>query len=158
SAAPQECLDELDVEWGVVGAGEAAMRSLVRRVVDGGSLRGAPGLVRRGDPDPGGLYQAEPDDLPTERDPLYAPTHGVPVRARIGCAMACSYCTAATLRRRHADDSVVAVLDEIERAVEAARARGVQRVPVFLCADELNLPGAGHAVALLTGIVERGLA
>src|SRR6186997_1369382 len=47
SACPQECLEYLDIEYGVVGAGEAAMAALVTAT----SECQAPGLVRRGQTD-----------------------------------------------------------------------------------------------------------
>src|SRR5213592_417624 len=44
SACPQECLEYLDVEYGVVGAGEAAIAALVSDRSEGQT----PGLVRKG--------------------------------------------------------------------------------------------------------------
>src|SRR4051812_601226 len=52
SAMPADCLAYLGLEYGVVGAGENAFRSLLERVADGGSLAGIAGLVRRGEPEP----------------------------------------------------------------------------------------------------------
>src|SRR6478672_3506321 len=47
SACPQECLDYLDIDHGVVGAGEAAIAALVSERSAGQT----PGLVRKGQPD-----------------------------------------------------------------------------------------------------------
>src|SRR5919108_518779 len=44
SACPQECLDYLELEWGVVGAGEEALAAICR----GEPLDQIPGLVRHG--------------------------------------------------------------------------------------------------------------
>jgi radical SAM superfamily enzyme YgiQ (UPF0313 family) len=116
----------------------------------------APGLVRRGQDRGIGAYNLGFGG-PTRRDPLYAPANSFPVRTRIGCAMQCVYCTAANLGRQHANGAVETVLDEIERTVSVARERGVGRVPIFFADDEFNLPDERHPVAVLQGVVERGL-
>jgi radical SAM superfamily enzyme YgiQ (UPF0313 family) len=153
SACPQECLEYLDVELGVVGAGEEAMAMLCSDV-SGGQ---APGLVRRGQPQGIGAYHLG-FGRPTRREPLYAPANAFPVRTRIGCAMQCVYCTAANLGRRHANGELDAVLDEVERTIAGARERGVGRVTIFFADDEFNLPDERHPIGVLQGILERGLA
>ena len=153
SACPQECLEYLDVEYGVVGAGEEAMAMLCSDT----SWGQAPGLVRRGQPQGIGAYHLGFGG-PTHREPLYAPTNSFPVRTRIGCAMQCVYCTAANLGRRHSNNELDAVLDEIERAVAGARERGVGRVSIFFADDEFNLPDERHPIAVLQGVLGRGLA
>ena len=153
SACPQECLEFLDVEYGVVGAGEEAMAMLCSDT----SWGQAPGLVRRGHAQGIGAYHLGFAG-PTLRDPLYAPANSFPVRTRIGCAMQCVYCTAANLGRRHASGELAAVLDEIEQTVAGARERGVGRVSIFFADDEFNLPDERHPIAVLQGILERGLA
>ena len=152
SACPQECLEFLGVDYGVVGAGEEAMAMLVSGV----SWDQVPGLVRRGQADGIGAYQLAFGG-PTRRDPLYAPANSFPVRTRIGCAMQCVYCTAANLGRRHANGGVETVLDEVEHTVAAARERGVGRVPIFFADDEFNLPDERHSISVLVGLRERGL-
>src|SRR5512133_1974280 len=104
SACPQECLDYLDVDYGVVGAGEEALAMLCSDA----SQCLAPGLVRRGQADGIQAYNLGFGG-PTRRDPLYAPADSFPVRTRIGCAMQCVYCTAANLGRQHANGSVQTV-------------------------------------------------
>ena len=153
SACPQECLDFLDVEYGVVGAGEEAMAMICSDTSRGQT----PGLVRRGHAQGIGAYHLGFAG-PTLREPLYAPANSFPVRTRIGCAMQCVYCTAANLGRRHANGELDAVLDEIERTVAGARERGVGRVSIFFADDEFNLPDERHPIAVLQGILERGLA
>jgi anaerobic magnesium-protoporphyrin IX monomethyl ester cyclase len=153
SACPQECLEYLDVDYGVVGAGEEAMATLC----EGMSLDQVPGLVRRGEQRGIGAYHLGFGG-PTHRDPLYAPANSFPVRTRIGCAMQCVYCTAANLGRQHASGEMDAVLDEIERTVAGARERGVGRVSLFFADDEFNLPDERHPIAVLQGILDRGLA
>ena len=153
SACPQECLEYLEVELGVVGAGEEAMAMLCSDM-SGGQ---APGLVRRGQAQGIGAYHLGLG-RPTVREPLYAPANAFPVRTRIGCAMQCVYCTAANLGRRHANGEVDAVVDEVERTIAGARERGVGRVTIFFADDEFNLPDERHPIAVLEGILERGLA
>src|SRR5262245_57854701 len=152
SACPQECLEYLEIEHGVVGAGEEALAVLCSDASEGQTL----GLVRRGRDGGIGAYHLGFGG-PTRRDPLYAPANSFPVRTRIGCAMQCVYCTAANLGRQHADGEVETVLDEIERTVSAARERGVGRVPIFFADDEFNLPDERHPIAVLEGLRERGL-
>src|SRR6266511_3065332 len=90
SACPQECLEYLAVDYGVVGAGEEALSA----ICEGQAPDAIPGVVRRGKPEGISAYNLG-FGSPTRRDPLYAPANSFPVRTRIGCAMQCVYCTAA---------------------------------------------------------------
>jgi anaerobic magnesium-protoporphyrin IX monomethyl ester cyclase len=152
SACPQECLEYLGVEHGVVGAGEEALTA----ICEGKPLDAIPGVVRRGEPQGIGAYHLGFGG-PTQRDPLYAPANSFPVRTRIGCAMQCVYCTAANLGRQHASGDLETVLDEVEQTVELARERGVGRVSIFFADDEFNLPDERHPISVLQGIRDRGL-
>ena len=152
SACPQECLEYLDLEYGVVGAGEAAIAALVSDVPRGQT----PGLVRKGEADGIEAYHLGFAG-PTRREPLYAPANSFPVRTRIGCAMQCVYCTAANLGRQHANGDLEVVLEELERTVAEARERGVGRVPIFFADDEFNLPDERHPISVLEGLRDRGL-
>ena len=156
SAMPGECLDYLELEYGIVGAGEDAFRELLRRVAGRLPLEGVPGLVRRGEAEPLHAY-ALPGAYPTRREPLYAPVNSLPVRTRSGCAMQCAYCLTANLLRRHANGDIDAALAEIEGIAQDADARGIEHVSIFFADDELNLPEERHALALLRGLEERGL-
>lgn len=156
SAFPHECLDYLEVDYGVVGAGELVFPRLLEQLRGGRVPAAIPGLARRGDPCGGDAYALAPVG-PTRREPLYVPVNGFAVRTRIGCAMECVYCVTANLRRRHGDGDVAHVLDEIEATVAAGRGRGLSVVHLFFADDEFNLPGERHAVAVLRGILERGL-
>ena len=153
SACPQECLEYLDVEWGVVGAGEDAFAALC----SGRLPQEIPGLVQRGAEQGIDAYHLG-FPAPTRREPLYAPANSFPVRTRIGCAMQCAYCTAANLLRRHRNGDVETVLVEIENTVREAKDRGVGLVPLFFADDEFNLPDEQHSIAVLRGLVARGLA
>jgi radical SAM superfamily enzyme YgiQ (UPF0313 family) len=153
SACPQECLDFLDVDYGVVGAGEEALAMLCSDMMPWDQV---PGLVRRGHAEGIAAYRLAFGGV-TRRDPLYAPANSFPVRTRIGCAMQCVYCTAANLGRQHANGDIDTVLDEVERTVAWARERGVGRVPIFFADDEFNLPDERHPISVLEGLRERGL-
>jgi radical SAM superfamily enzyme YgiQ (UPF0313 family) len=152
SACPQECLEYLDVDYGVVGAGEDAMATLCSDT----SWEQIPGLVRRGQEEGIGAYHLGFGG-PTLREPLYAPANSFPVRTRIGCAMQCVYCTAANLGRQHANSELGTVVDEVERTIAGARERGVGRVSIFFADDEFNLPDERHPISVLQGILDRGL-
>jgi len=152
SACPQECLEYLDVDYGVVGAGEEALVA----ICEGEAPDAVPGVIRRGEGKGIAAYRLGFGG-PTQRDPLYAPANSFPVRTRIGCAMQCVYCTAANLGRQHASGELETVLDEVQGTVEEARARGVGRVSLFFADDEFNLPDERHPISILQGITERGL-
>ena len=156
SAFPRECLDYLEVERGVVGAGEVPFRLALDRLASGAELGAIPGLVRRGDTDALDAYQLSFARRPTLREPLYAPVNSFPVRTRIGCAMQCVYCLTANLGRKHENGALEVVLDELEQTVAAAAERGVARVPVFFADDEFNLPDERHSIAVLRGSSSAG--
>jgi len=153
---PHELLELLAIEHGVVGAGEQVMRRVVERLAAGEDWRSAPGLTHRGGrgapPAPAMTFI----DL-TRREPLYGPSLGIPIRTRIGCAMQCTYCLTASLGRRHAVDESEAVLAELERVVLEVEKRGAW-AEIFFADDEFNLPESGHALRILEGAVEHGLA
>lgn len=158
SASPKECLDYLEVDWGVVGAGETAFAEILRRLAAGHAIDGVPGLIHRDDPDAGPSAYTLAWGGPTERDPLYAPSHMLPVRTRIGCAMDCSYCAIASLGRRRDDGDLEDVFTEIAETVAAVKARGISPVPIFFANDEFNLPDERHPIEVLTELERRGLA
>jgi anaerobic magnesium-protoporphyrin IX monomethyl ester cyclase len=157
SACPSEALEALDVPLGVVGAGEAPFRALVEQLATGGSVDRIPGVVRRGEPIPPRSYVTS-ERAAAPRGALYSPAYGFPVRLRTGCAMQCSYCTAANMGRVHAQGDVREIVDEIAVLVAASRARGLPVLPLFLAADEVNLPDGRLLAAVLEEILARDLA
>ena len=156
SACPAEALAALDVGLGVVGAGERPFRALVETIAAGGDPAGIAGVVRRGDAIAPGSYVVS-ERAAAPRETLYAPAYGFPVRLRTGCAMQCSYCTAANMARVHGDGDVGEVVDEIAALVGAARARGLPVLPLFLAADEVNLPDGRLLERVLREILARDL-
>ena len=63
--------------------------------------------------------------------------------------MACSYCTAANMGRVHGDGDVGEIVDEIAALVASARLKGLPVLPLFLAADEVNLPDERLLVRVL---------
>ena len=157
SACPAEALDELDVPLGVVGAGERPFRILVQRVAAGAEIGSIAGVVRRGEAIAPHSYVVS-GRAAVQREPLYAPAYGFPVRLRTGCAMECSYCTAANMGRVHGDGDVGEIVDEIAALVASARLKGLPVLPLFLAADEVNLPDERLLVRVLRELVARDLA
>jgi hypothetical protein len=156
SACPAEALDALDVPFGVVGAGELPFRALVERVAAGVEIGAIPGVVRRGEQIPMQGYVVSGRSA-APREPFYAPAYGFPVRLRTGCAMTCSYCTAANMGRVHGEGDVGEIVDEIAALVASARLRGLPVLPLFLAADEVNLPDERLLVRVLRELVARDL-
>jgi anaerobic magnesium-protoporphyrin IX monomethyl ester cyclase len=157
SACPSEALEALGVSLGVVGAGEAPFRALVEQLGAGAAVDRIPGVVRRGDPVAARAYVTS-ERASAPRGALYSPAYGFPVRLRTGCAMRCSYCTAANMGRVHAEGGVAEIVDEIAALVAASRARGLPVLPLFLAADEVNLPDARLLAAVLEQLLARDLA
>ena len=153
SACPSEALDALDVPLGVVGAGRAPVPRAGRARRSGRAIGGIPGWSvevsrsRR-------VVRRRRSESAAPREPLYSPAYGFPVRLRTGCAMQCSYCTAANMGRVHGDGDVGEIVDEIAALVAAARSRGLPVLPLFLAADEVNLPDARLLEELLRRIVD----
>jgi hypothetical protein len=152
--APHELLDELDVDLGILGNGEAALVDLAARLRTGRSLDGVDGLVRRGVRVPVRPAAAVLATT-TRRDPLFAPVFSVPVRTRSGCGMFCSYCTSANTGGVNSTYTLDVVLDELGEVAEKARDLGIV-AEVHFADEEFNLPTEDHAVAVLSGMVERG--
>jgi anaerobic magnesium-protoporphyrin IX monomethyl ester cyclase len=157
SACPAEALDALDVPLGVVGAGERPFRTLVERIAAGAEIGSIAGVVRRGEAIAPQGYVVSGRSA-AHREPLYAPAYGFPVRLRTGCAMTCSYCTAANMGRVHGDGDVGEIVDEIAALVASARLKGLPVLPLFLAADEVNLPDERLLVRVLRELVARDLA
>ena len=160
SMLPDETMDALEIPLAVVGAGEAPFREIVIRHAAGRSLDGIPGVVRREDPDKLGRLVVGFLDRPVIRDERYAalPLNHYAVRTRFGCAMACSYCLVANLRRVNATAEVSVTLADIEHVIEIAGRHGLPRAPIIFSDEEINLPSNQSLVEILDQIVARGLA
>lgn len=157
SYLPLEILEYLELPLGVAGPGEHTFAELVRTVADGRPMSTVAGLIRRGDSTFTRAITGAPPTPAVTREDRWAPVNAFPVRTRVGCAMECSYCLTANLGRATRNEDVESVLDEVQERVEAARHRGLDRVSVFFADDEFNLPEEGHAIAVLRGLLRRGL-
>lgn len=155
SSMPRHILDYLKVDLGVVGAGEASFRQLVRRLAAGQPIGKIPGLVHRTDTEPLGAYQLAFPPRTVARLDHYSTFNNIPVRTRIGCAMSCAYCLTANMRRTHQTGDVSAVLAELEALAVHAEAVGAIEVPVMFADDEVNLPGDRSVHELLSALAER---
>ena len=72
--------------------------------------------------------------------------------------MPCSYCTAANMGRVHGEGDVGEIVDEIAALVASARAKGLPVLPLFLAADEVNLPDERLLERVLRELLARDLA
>lgn len=158
SLFPDAALDFLDADMGIQGEGERSFPALVQRLAAGADPAGVPGLHRRGS----GCraprrYAVDLDRFPLpnpDRFPSHwaeNPEFWVPVQARRGCPLACSYCSTGTIEgrriRRRTPDTVVRWLTKWRNA-------GFRRF--FFVDNTFNLPPT-YAQALCDGIAEADL-
>ena len=156
SACPGACLEALDVPHGIVGAGEAPFVSLLRAAGAGArARRRARARAARRSGRGRRLADARSAGRRCARRSTRRRTAS-PCGTRVGCAMACAYCTASVMDRRHANGDVRRRRGRGRALVEAGPARGgIDPVQVFFADDEFNLPGEEHAVAVLRGARRR---
>jgi radical SAM superfamily enzyme YgiQ (UPF0313 family) len=157
SIFPESALEYLGADMGIQGEGEEAFPSLLDRLQRGASLQGTPGLYLRGRGLQGRRkYVKRLDDVPAPDIPLPRGSPSgeeiwMPVQARRGCPMSCSYCSTPTIegysiRTRSPD----AVIQEISRHGEA----GIKH---FHCVDNVfNLPPS-YAKELCARLIDRNL-
>lgn len=170
SVEPQGWLSRLDVDYGVVGEGEAAFVSLLDALAAGRSPDGIPGVTSSADiacrqRETGHLKPAIPTSFVPDIERLAPPAHQlldyqpyvrrggfVSVQAKRGCAFKCDYCVYPQLEgTRYRNRPVEAIVDEIEGVV---RTQGVRQ---FFFADSVfNTPRA-HTVDLCHELIRRRL-
>ena len=145
---PQECLEYLDVEYGVVGAGEEAMAMLCSDT-SGDRPRDLSGGDRSRGSAPTTSASA------ARRSASRSTRRRTRSRCERGSAARCS---ASTARRRTSAGGTQrragAVLDEIERTVARARERGVGRVDL-LRRRRVQPARRAAPIAVPQGILER---
>ncbi len=149
SLLPEEILDYLGADHGVVGEGEEAAPALVETLAAG---RSAPRLAR-------GRRPVDGAELPTPLlDPklvaYYLREAGmVGLQTKRGCPHACTYCTYPVLEgRRFRPRPPGAVADDVERL---GRDFGVTS---FFFTDSVFNDDEGHAVAVAEELLRRELA
>jgi len=158
SMFPDAILADSEADFGIEGEGEAAFIRLLKRLEEGESPEGLPGVHIKG----AGAANArelirKPDDFPLP-DPdlmLEGPVAGddawIPVQTRRGCAMDCSYCSTASiegriLRKRTAGS----VVEWISRLA----AHGVRQL--YFVDNTFNLPPS-YAMELCRMITDAAL-
>jgi hypothetical protein len=170
SVEPQGWMSRLDVDYGVVGEGEAAFVALLAALAAGRSPDGIAGVTSRVDLERRRCETGErkpriPTSFVPSLETLVAPAHHlldyhpyvrrggfVSVQAKRGCAFACDYCVYPQLEgTRYRNRPVEAIVDEM---AEVVRTQGVRQ---FFFADSVfNVPRA-HTLELCRAIVRRGL-
>lgn len=158
SIFPQETLEFLKADYGIIGDGEQALCRVAQTLKAGKAVSGIPGVIARGS-----RNSSPPAVIPDLRD-IPAPAHGlldvkrysntgpIPIQGKRGCDRKCIYCTSPliagrTVRARSPKD----IAGEIEDMLDHY---GVNR---FFFVDNLfNWPEA-HAMALCEAISARGL-
>jgi len=160
--APEALFTELGVDYAVAGDGERASVELVRRVIDGYSVEGVPGVVRQEDErvvfSPPG-EEADLDSLPRPSlhrwiDLARYQRHGatIPIQTKRGCVYKCIYCTYRNVEGwgyRTRDPELVA--DEI------AELRQEAGVTHFEFVDSTFNSPPGHALEVCEAITRRAL-
>ena len=170
SVEPQGWLSRLDVDYGVVGEGEAAVVALLDAIAAGRSPDGIAGVTSAGDiarrqAETARLKPAIPTSFVPDIERLAPPAHRlldyqpyvkrggfVSVQAKRGCAFKCDYCVYPQLEgTRYRNRPVEAIVDEM---ADVVRTQGVRQ---FFFADSVfNMPQQ-HTLDLCRAIARRGL-
>jgi hypothetical protein len=170
SVEPQGWLSRLDVDYGVVGEGEAAFVALLDAIAARRSPDGIAGVtsaadVARRQAETGRLKPVIPTSFVPDIETLAPPAHHlidyqpyvrrggfVSVQAKRGCAFKCEYCVYPQLEgTRYRNRPVETIVDEMAEVVR------VQNVRQFFFADSVfNMPRA-HTLDLCHEITRRGL-
>lgn len=142
SIFPDSALEFLGADMGIQGEGEAAFPMLLDRLERDAAVSDVPGLYVRGQglqagrrfqanldalalPDPGLFRDQDPSD----------PDLWIPVQARRGCALACSYCSTAVIEGREVRRrSAGRVVDWVARQAEAGFGR------IYFVDNNFNIP------------------
>jgi len=158
SICPESALEYIEADMGIQGEGEAAFVNLLDRMQNHSSLSTVPGLYLRGK----GLQAARQyvqnlDELPLPAPDLWNPSYAdepefwMPVQARRGCSMDCSYCSTAVIEGRLVRKrSPEVVVDWMQSHVKS----GFRRF--YFTDNNFNLP-ASYARALCEHMLSRKL-
>ena len=161
SLFPLELMRAWQADYGIVGEGEEALRTLVRTLEHGGDPRRIPGLLVAGDREvPAAPRRPAPGPLripfsEVDRHIDFGPYRHLgsyPIQARRGCTHRCIYCTYPALEgRRHR------LRDPEEIAREIAEA--ADRIPgvTFEFVDSTFNDPRGHAEAICRALIRRDL-
>ncbi|HOP39543.1 MAG TPA: lipid biosynthesis B12-binding/radical SAM protein [Geobacteraceae bacterium] len=156
SLMPNEILDFLGGDYGVVGEGEEILPLLLDRLMTGTSLRGLPGVVVRGEKDyipPAPVAKIGRPERSLFQVERYNREGGMAnLQTKRGCPFSCIYCTyplleGSRLRLRDIDD----IVGEIQFLVER---NGVEYL--YFVDDIFNYP-VDFAEALCRSIIDSGI-
>ena len=157
SIFPEDALSFLGADMGIQGEGEVAFPALIARMERNANLSGVSGLYL-----PGGGLQCkrqfaknldslplpDPDlwSLPSQKEELW-----MPVQARRGCPLNCSYCSTGAIEgrviRKHSPEAIV-------RWIARWREAGIHQ---FVFVDNIfNLPPS-HAKKICRRLIDHGL-
>lgn len=156
SLFPQESLEYIGIEYGIVGEGEAAIKEFAGRVEKGGDLNGIPGLVTR---NPSRIFpKAEVKDFGTlspARDLLdkdkYCEAGGMAnVQTKRGCPFECVYCTYPVLEGKK-----LRLRDPLDVCEEIDRLYRQRDTDYFFFVDDIfNIP-ADHAAGICEELIRK---
>jgi len=143
SIFPETALEFLGADMGIQGEGEMVLPALLERLERGTSLAGLPGLYLRD----GGLqgtrhFPASLDDLPLPEEIIVSSWRRdndlwLPLQARRGCSMDCSYCSTAIIEgRRVRQRSPQLVVEYVSRLAGMGFSR------IFFTDNNFNIPRA----------------
>ena len=165
SIFPDELMDAMDADWGVVGEGEQAMPALLDALDRGADPRDIAGVTlpararaaapslgpRRGEPLPGAAIGFSHLDRWVNFS-LYRERGAYSLQTKRGCPRECIYCTYPTIEGCHARlRAPEVVVDEIAQAQSR-----LGDVTFELVDSTFNDP-PGHAEAICREILRRGL-
>ena len=156
SLAPLPLMQRLDVDFGVVGEGEASMAELVQRLEGGVAPHGIPGVLIKGTDEYAPHQPLEPFGAP-DRGVLdtakYFKEGGMAnIQTKRGCPFNCIYCTYPLLEGKRVRGREVG---EVVREMKALQTEhGVDYI--YFVDDIFNYP-PDYTEALLRGMIAQGV-
>ena len=150
-----------EIDFGIVGEGEAAFPELVKRLEEGKDPWGVPGLVGSEKKNPPGTFIGDLDSIPFPARYLlpneayrYALWPGKKITTMItsrGCPYHCIFCDKSICGSQWRARSSKNVLDEIEEIVKDFKIKSI------IIYDDLFTLNKQRVIDICQGILERGL-
>jgi len=161
SIAPEQLLDYLGVDLGIVGEGETAISDLVQAIEEGSDCGNIPGVVVRCQ---GRTKMAKPRRM-KDLDSLELPNRGIfepkrylqagvvlNIRTKRGCPFKCIYCTTPQI-----EGNKMRVITPQKVADELEILKKVYGADEFYFTDNIFNYPAKHAESICEEIISRGL-
>ncbi len=158
---PQELIEYLSADYGVLGEGEESILQLLQKLDCGEDVSDLEGIVERGGQDYGirknsvdfGKNYRSDLDLLFDYTP-YKERGAYPIQTKRGCIHRCIYCSYPVLEGRHfRTRSVDQIVDELEQTSK----RLTDPAQVFEFVDSTFNDPPGHAEAICRKIISRNL-